>query len=50
MRCKLDAGVNARVGGRDVTIARDETGCQGANDIMHRKHAEVLGNLKKVKS
>ena len=34
---------------RDVTIAQDETGRQGANDVTHRKRAEVFGNLKKVK-
>ena len=34
---------------RDVKIARDETGWQGANNITHRKRAEDFGNLKKVK-
>ena len=35
---------------RDVTIARDEMGWQGANEITRRKRAEIFGNLKKVKS
>ena len=34
---------------RDVTIAPDETGWQGANDVTHRKRAEGFGNWKKVR-
>ena len=34
---------------RDVTIAWGETGWQRANDVTHRKRAEIFGNLKKVK-
>ena len=33
---------------RDVTIAQMETGLQSAGDVMHRKRAEVWGDLKKV--
>ena len=25
----------------DVITVRDDTGCQGAGDVTHRKHAEV---------
>ena len=32
---------------RDVTIARD--GLQSVNDVMHQKHVEDFGNLKKVR-
>ena len=33
---------------RDVTIAQDETGWQGENDVTHRKRAEDLENLKNI--
>ena len=31
---------------RDVTIAQDETGWQGENDVTHRKRAEDFGDFK----
>ena len=41
--------MRADVSLRDVTIAQDEAGWQGASDVTHRKRAEVFGNLKKFK-